>query len=78
MPNMTMRVILKSGSEFAIKCDKFTITQNGFGQATGYNIEGITKNKPVYLDRVPAGKTVPGNMFAPVAGPLSVPLKKFM
>ena len=37
MPNMTMRVILKSGSEFAIKCDKFTITQNGFGQATGYN-----------------------------------------
>ena len=41
MPNMTMRVILKSGSEFAIKCDKFTITQNGFGQATGYNIEGI-------------------------------------
>lgn len=21
MPNMTMRVILKSGSEFAIKCD---------------------------------------------------------
>ena len=42
MPKMTMRVILKSGSEFAIKCDKFTIT--------GYNIEGITENKPVYLD----------------------------
>ena len=50
MPKMTMRVILKSGSEFAIKCDKFTITRNGFGQATGYNIEGITENKPVYLD----------------------------
>ena len=47
MPKMTMRVILKSGSEFAIK---FTITKNGFGQATGYNIEGITENKPVYLD----------------------------
>ena len=47
---MTMRVILKIGSEFAIKCDKFTITQNSFGQATGYNIEGITENKPVYLD----------------------------
>ena len=50
MPKMTIRVILKSGSEFAIKCDKFTIQQNGFGQATGYNIEGITENKPVYLD----------------------------
>lgn len=50
MPKMTIRVILKSGSEFAIKCDKFTIQQNGFGQATGYNIEGITENKPVHLD----------------------------
>lgn len=50
MNKMTIRVILKSGSEFAIKCDKFTIKQNGFGQATGYNIEGITENKPVYLD----------------------------
>lgn len=50
MPKMTIRVILKSGSEFTIKCDKFTIQQNGFGQATGYNIEGITENKPVYLD----------------------------
>ena len=50
MPKMTIRVILKSGSEFAIKCDKFTIQQNGFGQATGYNIEGITENKPVYLN----------------------------
>ena len=26
------------------------VQQNGFGQATGYNIEGITENKPVYLD----------------------------
>lgn len=47
---MTIRVILKSGVEFAVKCDKFTITKNGFGQATGYNIEGITENKPVYLN----------------------------
>ena len=45
MPKMTIRVILKSGSEFAIKCDKFTIKQNGFGQATGYNIEGITEKQ---------------------------------
>lgn len=50
MHKMTIRVILKSGVEFAIKCDKFTISHNGFGEATGYNIEGITENKPVYLD----------------------------
>lgn len=50
MPKMTIRIILKSGSEFAIKCDKFTIQKNSFGQATGYSIEGITENKPVYLD----------------------------
>lgn len=50
MPKMTVRVILKSGVEFSIKCDKFTLTRNGFQQVTGYNIEGIAENKPVYLD----------------------------
>lgn len=50
MPKMTVRVILKSGVEFSIKCDKFALTRNGFQQVTGYNIEGITENKPVYLD----------------------------
>lgn len=50
MPKMTIRVILKSGVEFFIKCDKFTLTRNGFQQVTGYNIEGITENQPVYLD----------------------------
>lgn len=50
MPKMTVRVILKSGVEFSIKCDKFTLTRNSFQQVTGYNIEGITENKPVYLD----------------------------
>lgn len=50
MPKMTVRVILKSGVEFSIKCDKFALTRNGFQQVTSYNIEGITENKPVYLD----------------------------
>lgn len=50
MTKMTVRVILKSGVEFSIKCDKFTLTRNGFQQVTGYNIEGITENQPVYLD----------------------------
>lgn len=30
--------------------DIFTLTRNGFQQVTGYNIEGITENQPVYLD----------------------------
>lgn len=50
MPKMTMRVILKSGVEFAIKCDKFTINRDGFGNVRGYDIGGIVENKPVYLD----------------------------
>lgn len=45
-----MRVILKSGAEFTVKCDKFTLERNGLEQVTGYNIGGITENKPVYLD----------------------------
>ena len=47
---MTIRIILKNGLEFAIKCDEFTLKKNGFGQATGYDIKGITENQPVYLD----------------------------
>ena len=47
---MSIRIILKSGVEFTTKCDKFTLKQNGLGQTTGYEISGITENKPVYLD----------------------------
>lgn len=50
MGKMSIRIILKSGVEFTVKCDKFTLNKNGFGQATGYDIAGITENKPVYLD----------------------------
>ena len=50
MPKMTVCIILKSGAEFSVKCDKFTITRNGLDQLTGYDIKGITENKPIYLD----------------------------
>ena len=50
MRKMSIRIILKSGVEFTVKCDKFTLKENGLGQATGYDIAGITENKPVYLD----------------------------
>jgi len=47
MPKMTIRIILKSGAEFPVKCDEFTITKNGLQQFTGYNFKGITENKPL-------------------------------
>ena len=50
MRKMSIRIILKSGVEFTVKCDKFTLKQNGLGKTTGYDIAGITENKPVYLD----------------------------
>lgn len=50
MNEITIRVILKSGAEFSIKCEKFTLTRNGLQQVTGYEVNGITENKPVYLD----------------------------
>lgn len=50
MPKMTIRVILKSGNEFNIKCDKFTIHRDGLGNMCGYEIDGIVENKPVYLE----------------------------
>ncbi len=47
---MTIRIILKSGAEFAIKCSEFSVTQNSFCGIAGYEAKGITENKPVYLD----------------------------
>lgn len=50
MAKMSIRVILKNGVEFTVKCDEFTLNRNGLQQATGYEIKGITENKPIYLD----------------------------
>lgn len=50
MSKLSIQIILKSGVEFTVECEKFTLTKNGFGQVTGYEIEGIYKNKPVYLN----------------------------
>ena len=47
---MSIRVIMKSGVEFTIKCEKFTTKQDIFGKLIGWEIEGISENKPVYID----------------------------
>ena len=50
MDKMSIRVIMKTGVEFTIKCEKFTTKQDIFGKVVGWEIEGISENKPVYID----------------------------
>ena len=50
MSKMSIQIILKNGAGFTVKCDSFTLKRNGLEQVTGYDIKGITENKPVYLD----------------------------
>ena len=50
MDKMSIKVIMKSGVEFTIKCEKFTTRQDIFGKLIGWEIEGISENKPVYID----------------------------
>lgn len=47
---MTIRIVLKSGVVFDVKCTEFTLDRNGLGDVVGYDIKGITENKPIYLD----------------------------
>ena len=50
MAKMSIRIILKSGAEFTVKCDSFTVKRNGFEQITGIEAKGITENKFLHLD----------------------------
>ena len=49
-PNLHIRFIFKSGSEFTIKCDSFTLSRNALGQIASYEVKGISENKPLYID----------------------------
>ena len=50
MAKMSIRIILKSGAEFTVKCDSFAVKRNGFEQITGIEAKGIAENKFVHLD----------------------------
>lgn len=50
MDVMSIRVILKSGAEFTVKCTEFALSKNKFEELAGYKIEGIEENKPLYID----------------------------
>lgn len=45
-----MLVILKSGAEFTVVCDQFTVKKDVLGNLVGYEINGMTDNKVAYLD----------------------------
>lgn len=46
----TIRVILKSGAEFIVKCEQFTVTRSSSGGLLGYEIIDAAENKPIYLN----------------------------
>ena len=46
----TIRVILKSGAEFTVVCDQFTVKKDVLENLVGYEINGMTDNKVIYLD----------------------------
>lgn len=47
---MHIRFILKSGAEFTMKCDSFTLTRDSLGNLTRWEADGILENKPLYID----------------------------
>lgn len=47
---MHIRVILKSGIDFVIKCEKFTIENDYAGKPKRYSLSGVEENEPIYLN----------------------------
>lgn len=46
-----IRVILKSGNEFVIECEKMTATYSTItGELEKLDYKGCAKNRPLYLD----------------------------
>lgn len=44
----TVKIILKYGGEFILKCKNFSVTEYG-STITGYDIKGINGNYPLYI-----------------------------
>lgn len=47
---VTLRVILKSGQDFYVKCKEYGISKTADGIVIGYELEGVIENDPVCLD----------------------------
>lgn len=46
---MKITIVFKNGYSFHITCETFAIEKDGFGQVTGYQINGIKDCKPLYI-----------------------------
>lgn len=51
MKSISLRFILKNGSEFTVKCSEYTIERTrATNKVVSYEMKGITENKPIFLD----------------------------
>lgn len=47
---MTIVFVFKNGEKLKSKCEDFSVTTSFTTQLTGFEMNGITENKPVYVD----------------------------
>ena len=47
---MDVEIGFKSGATLKVKCDKFTLKKDVYGDVTAYRFEGLEDKKPVYID----------------------------
>ena len=47
---MKIVICFKNGFNLTVTCEEFSLTKNGLGDYTGYEIKGITDNKPLYVN----------------------------
>lgn len=51
MKPVSLRFILKNGSEFTVKCTEYNLEYSRrFERLCAYEVKGVTENKPVFLD----------------------------
>jgi hypothetical protein len=46
---MKITIVFKNGYSLSVTCESFAIEKDGFGQITGYQINGIKDCKPLYI-----------------------------
>lgn len=47
---MKIVIVLKNGFALTVTCDEFALSKNGLWMYTGYEIQGIKDNKPLYIN----------------------------
>ena len=47
---MKVIIVFKTGFQFSITCEEFSITKSSLGVPIGYEIKSIIDNKPIYFN----------------------------